>query len=77
MIHNSTKLLRVKLRSIDETITYKPGDHLEIYPKNPKEYVDYILERLKDADEELNFDEPILFEVFDHKLSNGIFILKT
>ncbi len=68
----STKILRIKLRSIDESITYKPGDHLEIHPANPKEYVDYILERLKISHEEIKFDEPILFEVFDHKLSHGI-----
>lgn len=65
----SEKLLRIKLKSKEEKeILYKPGDHIEIYAQNKKEYVDFILQRL---DNSANFDDEIRFEVFDDKLSSG------
>ena len=69
--NDANSVLKLTLRSVDHKLQYKPGDHLEIYPKNPKKYVDFIIEKLKESDDSLDADVPYLFEALDHESTIG------
>lgn len=60
--------MRVRLKSKDFNINFVPGNHIEIFGRNRKEYVDFILSRLNNNP---NFDELVKFEVFDESLSTS------
>lgn len=68
MNYHSQKILRIKLRSKGFNINFIPGNHVEIFGQNRKEYVDFILSRLNNNP---NFDEPVKFEIFDERYSSG------
>jgi sulfite reductase alpha subunit-like flavoprotein len=70
---DENSVLKITLKPSDQSINYRPGDHIEIYPKNPQCYVESILNKIKESDPTLNFDEPYIFEALDHEATNGNF----